>query len=279
MHEDQIPIGRHSANFLVSKDYFYTFLIIGAYLAIQFISALIISFTLGSYGDKDSFSIAEGVITIAQHICVIVGGFAIMARMEPIRFGYRYGRARSLIIVGVIFVVLNMIGGIGAIIESDRSYPLGLVVLQQANLGFAGIGEEVVFRGLALRWLLIKSKDSYRDVLRASLYVSVLFGSAHLLNLGSGNTAGIVAQVCYATIFGMVFSYYFALSKRDLLLPMVFHCLLNASAIGFLYQDIGGASPIIGLLFSIGLLAVPFVNLHKRIIAKRDAKNRKGEIV
>jgi membrane protease YdiL (CAAX protease family) len=91
------------------------------------------------------------------------------------------------------------------------------------------VGEELVFRGLLLGWLLAKLSDRYapRTAARlAILFSAIAFGSAHASNVlfGAGDFA--VVQVLAATVLGLVFG---ALRVRtgSLVAPIALHALVN----------------------------------------------------
>jgi membrane protease YdiL (CAAX protease family) len=91
------------------------------------------------------------------------------------------------------------------------------------------VGEELVFRGLLLGWLLSKLRDRYAPRTAARLAIvfsAVAFGSAHASNALFGAGGFAVVQVFAATVLGMVFG---ALRVRtaSLAAPIALHALVN----------------------------------------------------
>jgi membrane protease YdiL (CAAX protease family) len=91
------------------------------------------------------------------------------------------------------------------------------------------VGEELVFRGLLLGWLLAKLSDRYAPRTAARLAIvfsAVAFGSAHASNALFGAGGFAVVQVLAATVLGLVFG---ALRVRtaSLAAPIALHALVN----------------------------------------------------
>jgi membrane protease YdiL (CAAX protease family) len=92
-----------------------------------------------------------------------------------------------------------------------------------------GLFEEVLFRGLVLKILLIKSGYTKKGIINAILISSVLFGLVHIINILAGaDILPTLSQIVSATALGFFFAILY-LRKRLLLLPIFFHGLTNLS--------------------------------------------------
>lgn len=90
-------------------------------------------------------------------------------------------------------------------------------------------GEELVFRGLLLGWLLARLRVRHTQPTAAHLAIvfsAVAFGSAHASNAIFGAGSFALVQVAAATVLGIVFG---ALRVRteSLAAPMALHALVN----------------------------------------------------
>lgn len=91
------------------------------------------------------------------------------------------------------------------------------------------VGEELVFRGVVLGWLLAHlSTDHNKRAARglAVLFSGIAFGAAHASNALFGAGGFVVIQVLAATGLGLVFGA-LRVRTRSLLAPMALHALVN----------------------------------------------------
>ncbi len=70
----------------------------------------------------------------------------------------------------------------------------------------AGISEEVLCRLMLYSALVMYYRDREHGETTAVLLSSVLFGIAHLSNLGTGTTVWVLFQCCYTTVIGIIFA-------------------------------------------------------------------------
>ncbi|MHA2173858.1 MAG: CPBP family intramembrane glutamic endopeptidase [Candidatus Hodarchaeales archaeon] len=95
----------------------------------------------------------------------------------------------------------------------------------------SGIFEEIVFRGVILVVLLKKGFNKYQAIFLTSL----LFGSAHLINLFMGRELSeVLFQMIGSFLLGLVLSYLF-IQTNSLLPPIILHYSINAFWRLFLY--------------------------------------------
>jgi membrane protease YdiL (CAAX protease family) len=91
------------------------------------------------------------------------------------------------------------------------------------------VGEELVFRGLLLGWLLSKLSERHAPRTAARLAIvfsAVAFGSAHASNVLFGVGDFTVVQVLAATVLGMVFGV-LRVRTASLAAPIALHALVN----------------------------------------------------
>ena len=103
-----------------------------------------------------------------------------------------------------------------------------LIVIFRPIIG-TGFFEEVFFRGLVLKLLLVAFGDSKKGMLKAALISSVIFGAVHITNAIFG--AGLlptISQFIYATAIGIFYAALY-LRTRNLWVPILLHALINFS--------------------------------------------------
>lgn len=89
------------------------------------------------------------------------------------------------------------------------------------NSIFAGIMEELIFRGFLNRFIEAKTNKN-----KAVFISSLFFGMLHLVNIGSYPLLYILLQVVYAFAIGVVFSVVFYKTK-SILTCIIVHSLVN----------------------------------------------------
>jgi membrane protease YdiL (CAAX protease family) len=139
----------------------------------------------------------------------------------------------------VILAKASDVGKFGIRVTDPRLIILGVVVY-----GFGGLLEEAVFRGLVLRSLLPAG------LVRAAIWSSVIFASAHLFNLTVGaNLEATILQVIVAFLVGLVFTAPL-LVTRNIWPLVVVHALNNLVGYlavgGFLNTAATSTSPTLG---------------------------------
>lgn len=91
------------------------------------------------------------------------------------------------------------------------------------------VGEELVFRGVLVGWLLARLTHLYPEPTAARLAVifsAVAFGAAHASNALFGAGGFVVVQVLAATALGLVFGR-LRIRTRSLAAPILLHALVN----------------------------------------------------
>ena len=120
-----------------------------------------------------------------------------------------------------------------------------------------GMAEEIFFRGIICNlWLKY-------GVIKAMLLSSVLFGMSHILNVAGGaDLLATILQVCFAIVYGMVFTVIF-IEGNSLIPCVLMHALHDfcsfISAEGSMQSDM-----ILGAVQFVILLAYFLYMLHQR---------------
>ena len=133
--------------------------------------------------------------------------------------------------------------------------------------------EELVFRGLVLKILLVTMGDSKRGIFKACIISAVIFGIVHIVNLiHAADTLAVIAQVIYASFLGLFYAVLF-LRTKTLWIPIILHGLTNLSiqifnAIIFIDNVPTQTEPniivaLIPLIFAIPFIIVGLVLLKK----------------
>jgi len=132
-------------------------------------------------------------------------------------------------IVGAIIVFVMSLSQIPSDSFIAPSIPHLFIVILHPLFG-TGLFEEVLFRGLVLKLLLVVFGDSKKGIVKAALISSLIFGAIHIVNAFFG--AGLlptISQVIYATAIGIFFAALY-LRTRNLLVPILLHALINFSS-------------------------------------------------
>lgn len=183
----------------------------------QFVSLVIFgvdSFD-GQYDDVDSAIATEvvpdgGGALIAIGVIVLLGWTGLVWRERL--------RTRAWVWV----VPISLIGLSLAIVDYDRLSTVGSTLVLALVVGtlMTGVSEELLFRGIALQSLRDKVSEGW-----AALWVTVLFGSLHLVNLLVVG-AGAIGQALLAMPIGFLLY----LSRRvsgGIVVPIVIHWLYD----------------------------------------------------
>ena len=114
------------------------------------------------------------------------------------------------------FKIIN----IDKMIEGFISDPIILLLTTLVTFLGIGVGEEIMFRGYIQR--LLESNFSFW---RAAILTSVLFGMLHSFLLVSSENAlnSMIAVGVSATFFGLMFSFAYFKTGRNLILPILLH--------------------------------------------------------
>ena len=102
------------------------------------------------------------------------------------------------------------------------------ILLYALLCAFVGVFEELAYRGCVFMLILKGSRRSARDIIKAIIISSALFGAIHLVNLIVGaDPLGVMLQIGYSFLIGAMCS--FVLIKTG----SVWHCALMHAVYNF----------------------------------------------
>lgn len=94
------------------------------------------------------------------------------------------------------------------------------------------IFEEYLFRGILLNSLLAVSQQKYTDYFKAVLFVSLLFGMTHVVNLAEQTLTATLLQMLNAFVLGILLAALY-LRTGKLGWPIFYHFMLDFTGILF----------------------------------------------
>lgn len=202
--------------------------------------------TAGEYPDQASVN----VLVIGKLVALVIVVLPItLLRWWPVVLREQL-RVRAWVwIVPIAFIVVSL-----ALTDYTRLATAGLTLSLTLLLGtlLLAIGEELMFRGVVLRFM----RDRYREVV-AAVAASAVFGLSHIV-------AGPV-NVVVSAMFGYLL-YYTRRVSGGILVPIVVHALYDfsvwSSATTDAPADDANASPALALL-TIALLIVMIVGRRR----------------
>lgn len=122
------------------------------------------------------------------------------------------------IIYGIPFIAIGLcaafIGNIGMNIDQLEPISVAGILLFTINMLFVGINEEICMRSLILNNLILKYGKSKKEVYKAILISSVIFGVIHLVNIFFIPPVTVVVQAINAASAGVLFSVIYICSKN-----------------------------------------------------------------
>lgn len=140
-----------------------------------------------------------------------------------LRLGETFNRWREVVAAGLVLSLatwaLVALSGSNAYSDADPVFEILLVPL----------GEELVFRGILLGWLLSRLSNDHTEPTAARLAVlfdGVAFGAAHASNVFFGAGDFVIVQVLAATALGLIFGT-LRVRTRSLAAPILLHALVN----------------------------------------------------
>jgi membrane protease YdiL (CAAX protease family) len=143
----------------------------------------------------------------------------------------------------LLFVIMTVVDHLPSILwgAKIRGYPLDTTNMAGQLLRqwlVVGTSEEILFRGLAMTYLMRKFQGHIRffkwDIHVAGVIIAVLFALAHVGTFWSGNLIYAVGQQIYGLFAGLALAYLFEKSK-SLLAPIIFHNVANGLEISAVF--------------------------------------------
>ena len=183
---------------------------------------VLLSFAPGLLGDGPLW-----LVCIIRYILpgILAWGIALTCFDAPRPSGRFYGCVKSVLWSSpvALFCIINILVGTFSPGES--------VILPV----FAAISEELLCRLMLYCALLLYFQNQERGELSAVIFSSVLFGAAHLSNLGTSGTAVVLFQCCYTVVIGMIFANGYRRSG-SVCGSILWHVLLNLTGMLFVWS-------------------------------------------
>ena len=190
-------------------------------MTIVFIVIYVVGMSLG-----DNLSRMIGVekfITVIVSILITIFLFLYIKRKDLIeKYGLKRveGKSREYLY----FIPLILISSVNIWFGVKMNMPIMGSIFYAFTMIFAGIIEEILFRGMLYKEMAESNEKS------AMIVSSLLFGVGHIVNLFNGSGAELVANMCqvvYAISVGFMFVVLF--KKCGSIIPCIItHSLLNA---------------------------------------------------
>ena len=177
-----------------------------------------------SLGDNLSRMIGvEKIITVIVSILITIFLFLYIKRKDLMeKYGLKRveGKSREYLY----FIPLILISSVNIWFGVKMNMPIMGSIFYAFTMIFAGIIEEILFRGMLYKEMAESNEKS------AMIVSSLLFGVGHIVNLFNGSGAELVANMCqvvYAISVGFMFVFLF--KKCGSIIPCIItHSLLNA---------------------------------------------------
>ena len=153
----------------------------------------------------------------------------------------KMGKGLFLICVGILFAVVGFLFLFTQLPDNRfiAPKPFDFLAVAFSQLVGVGIYEELLFRGLILKLLLLKMVHSKRGIINACVISSIIFGVSHVGNiigiariaeqLSVGVVLPVVSQVIFTTAFGVLAVALF-LRSGTIWIPILIHGVGNLVA-------------------------------------------------
>jgi len=210
----------------------YTYVILSALLLSAFFVVVVTVFGMSIMGIKSPYVVAVftvGQLVLSVMVIWLMRKFQVF-NIDDFKFK-NIGKGLLLAWVGIVAVIINFFFILMPLPENSliAPNPLHLLIVILHPLVGTGLFEEVLFRGLVLKLLLIKMGDSKKGLIKACVISSVVFAMVHLSNIiAYGDVLPFVSQIVVAIATGLFFAALF-LRTRTLWIPILMHALLNLS--------------------------------------------------
>lgn len=198
------------------------------------IAAVIIVFVLSLFAVPYFVKLLPWDQTAKSCLAEVIGGLLSIAALfilkkgKILKFrtkGFKEGMAAGALIFATIGLnLLQFYINVGPV-----TLPAFSIVLFVINMVFVGIMEEILFRGILQEALHdFFGCATYKNVLKAVISSSIIFGLAHYLNMFAGvsfkaASIQVISVVLLGTLFGAI--YYRA--NRNIWVTIILHSLLD----------------------------------------------------
>lgn len=227
-------------------------------------------------GELNSLAIIRYVFAVVGIIFMCLFGF-----YDNFKLKKDFVKYLDIIIITSLFVVNNfpIIGlstGNVAITKGG-----GQIAAYISFCFSVGLFEEIFFRGLLIRLLLIIFKDRAYSQLLAVIVSSLIFGLVHLANLlGGAGFGAVIMQVGYSAATGAAYGIIFILTK-SLIFPVLFHAVFDIGGLMTTYIATGKIwdTATIVITAILGVIAALYITIRFVLISRNRAELFKQEKV
>ena len=189
-------------------------------LAIVALGLLMVSSTVvAELSDDTRLGSIATIIVYALPIAFVVF-MAFILKLQGVLSFKKAGLLKGIFLLGLpmlCFSAFSFFVSTTQIAEHEFVNPAVLsLVLFTCHMLLIGVFEEFLFRGVILNNMLKKWGKNKSGIIRAVIYSSILFGSAHLVNLiGTSNfVIGTISQLFYTFFLGIFFAAIYIRTKN-----------------------------------------------------------------
>lgn len=187
---------------------FYSILSEALFLGVMLVASFLIVFVLAMSG-HDPGSVDNYLLCSIQEMTGLLTAVLLLARTGKLGLLRRRGCGflNGLLVGMYPLVIIGYTAFITLLARPELPLrPLSGILFFFLNMILVGIAEEILFRGVIAQTLLEHYGTSRKGVWKACLVSGVLFGAAHLSNLGGSATFGVLMQCVFAAALGTLFA-------------------------------------------------------------------------
>lgn len=169
--------------------------------------------------------------------------------------GFQWSGLGKGLLFGIPFILIGIaaafVGNIGMEVSQLKMKPVMVIVLFTVNMLLVGVNEELTIRALLLNNLMLKYGNEKKNVVKALIIASLIFGGIHLINIFFMAPISVIVQAINAASAGILFGTIFICSKN------IWACVITHAAVDWISLFIGqcftGGSSVLSMEISIGL--------------------------
>lgn len=190
---------------------------------------LIPFFVVSFFCDRIENDLIANLFKTLMRITASVGLMLYIRKEYAMKLGIKKEKLfRGILWNGIVIFIFCLAMPLLNYKQPEISFIKGLPILLFYFVVYMIVGwfEEVLCRGVLFNAFKAYWGDNKKGIYLSAFVSSLLFGCLHLFNLNGSNTISTIAQVIYATFFGMLFStiYY---RTGNLLSCIILHGLVD----------------------------------------------------
>lgn len=233
-------------------------LVLGGMMAVGVLVELLLGESgMSEYGKMCLSELAAVALAAAA---LYVGGCTDVPRKKGVGLGKGLVIGGYYLVVGVVSAAATLAGYEGSYTLRPWYEILAFVICML----LVGAAEELLFRGTLAELLLRHFGRTKNGIIKSVIVSGILFGCAHLTNLGGAQTAGVLVQCVLAGMMGMTFAAIYFRSG-NLWVTVLLHAFIDLCALcttglfaGSVADVVSGYQPVqlIGVAYYVILLLV-----------------------